>query len=259
MATRRSWSRRSMGGIRAGARASFWRTKVGLGHDDCRILCLGLPLVTSGGRWEGVDWLRRPLEIDVGGELTDGRWMSGVVKWERAFGWLTIRGLGERSAGEPVFARESLRDVERAVALSVDIGRQHDPESERDLIPLSDVGAELGPVGADVCRCPIGAGAFVGGRRQADHETPGRLRQGKTNRPTTAHIRLAASGYFPVPKNAGDGSAVGAGFRHSPRLPCRIPHTDKSRSAESRRPVQRFDRTQRRTIAGPIQGTCRAP
>ena len=51
---------------------------------DRRVLSLGLPLVKRWGSWEGVDRLRRPLEIDLVAELTDGRWMTGAVKWDRA-------------------------------------------------------------------------------------------------------------------------------------------------------------------------------
>jgi len=45
---------------------------------------LGLPLVKHWGRWEGVDRHRAPLEIDLVAELTDGRWLTGAVKWDRA-------------------------------------------------------------------------------------------------------------------------------------------------------------------------------
>lgn len=51
---------------------------------DRRVTSLGMPLVTRWGRWEGVDRLRRSLEIDIVAELADGRWMSGAVKWDRA-------------------------------------------------------------------------------------------------------------------------------------------------------------------------------
>lgn len=51
---------------------------------DRRALHLGLPLVRRWGRWEGVDRLRRPLEIDLVAEFTDGRWMTGAVKWDHA-------------------------------------------------------------------------------------------------------------------------------------------------------------------------------
>lgn len=51
---------------------------------DRRVMSLGMPLVTRWGRWEGVDRLRRSLEIDLVAELADGRWMTGAVKWDRA-------------------------------------------------------------------------------------------------------------------------------------------------------------------------------
>lgn len=51
---------------------------------DRRVPSLSLPLVSRWGRWEGVDRLRRSLEIDLVAELTDGRWMSGAVKWDHA-------------------------------------------------------------------------------------------------------------------------------------------------------------------------------
>ena len=51
---------------------------------DRRVSILGLPLVRRWGRWEGADRLRRSLEIDLVAELTDGRWMTGAVKWDRA-------------------------------------------------------------------------------------------------------------------------------------------------------------------------------
>lgn len=50
---------------------------------DRRVLSLGLPLVKRWGRWAGVDRQRRSLEIDLVAELTDGRWMTGAVKWDR--------------------------------------------------------------------------------------------------------------------------------------------------------------------------------
>jgi uncharacterized protein len=50
---------------------------------DRRVAMDGLPLVKRWGRWEGADRLRRPLEIDLVAELTDGRWLSGAVKWDR--------------------------------------------------------------------------------------------------------------------------------------------------------------------------------
>ncbi len=50
---------------------------------DRRALGLRLPLVNRWGRWEGVDRLRCSLEIDVVAELTEGRWMTGAVKWDR--------------------------------------------------------------------------------------------------------------------------------------------------------------------------------
>lgn len=51
---------------------------------DRRVLELGLPLVEQWGRWEGVDRLRRPLEIDIVAPLADGRTMTGSVKWDAA-------------------------------------------------------------------------------------------------------------------------------------------------------------------------------
>ena len=49
---------------------------------DRRVAGLHLPLVQRWGRWEGVDRLRRSLEIDLVAALADGRWMTGAVKWD---------------------------------------------------------------------------------------------------------------------------------------------------------------------------------
>jgi hypothetical protein len=40
-----------------------------------------LPLVSEWGRWEGVDRQRAPLELDIAGTLSDGRVLTGGVKW----------------------------------------------------------------------------------------------------------------------------------------------------------------------------------
>ena len=45
---------------------------------------LGLPLVREWGRWEGKDHRRVPLEIDIVARLTEGRVLTGAVKWNRA-------------------------------------------------------------------------------------------------------------------------------------------------------------------------------
>lgn len=45
---------------------------------------LALPMVKQWGRWEGTDRQRQSLEIDIVSELTDGRWMTGAVKWDGA-------------------------------------------------------------------------------------------------------------------------------------------------------------------------------
>ena len=44
---------------------------------------LGLPLVRNWGRWEGKDHRRTPLEIDIVARLTEGRVLTGAVKWNR--------------------------------------------------------------------------------------------------------------------------------------------------------------------------------
>ncbi|HEX5831542.1 MAG TPA: ATP-binding protein [Gemmatimonadaceae bacterium] len=44
---------------------------------------LKLPMVHEWGRWEGRDRDRQPLEIDIACRLTDGRVMTGGVKWNR--------------------------------------------------------------------------------------------------------------------------------------------------------------------------------
>lgn len=51
---------------------------------DRRALGAGLPMVEQWGRWEGVDRVRRPLEVDVVAPLVDGRTMTGAVKWDAA-------------------------------------------------------------------------------------------------------------------------------------------------------------------------------
>jgi len=40
-----------------------------------------LPLVREWGRWEGQDAQRQPLELDIATELSDGRMLTGGVKW----------------------------------------------------------------------------------------------------------------------------------------------------------------------------------
>lgn len=40
-----------------------------------------LPLVSEWGRWEGQDAQRQPLEVDVAAQLSDGRMLTGGVKW----------------------------------------------------------------------------------------------------------------------------------------------------------------------------------
>ncbi len=44
---------------------------------------LRLPLVTTWGRWEGVDRDRQSVEIDVVARLSDGAMLTGAVKWNR--------------------------------------------------------------------------------------------------------------------------------------------------------------------------------
>ncbi len=44
---------------------------------------LGLPVVRTWGRWEGKDHRRTPLEIDIVARLTEGRVLTGAVKWNR--------------------------------------------------------------------------------------------------------------------------------------------------------------------------------
>lgn len=43
---------------------------------------LGLPMVRTWGRWEGVDRLRRPLEVDIVAPLVGGGVLTGAVKWD---------------------------------------------------------------------------------------------------------------------------------------------------------------------------------
>ncbi|HXC25299.1 MAG TPA: ATP-binding protein [Gemmatimonadaceae bacterium] len=50
---------------------------------DRRRGALGLPMVREWGRWEGTDRMRKSLEIDIVAPLTDGRVMTGAVKWNR--------------------------------------------------------------------------------------------------------------------------------------------------------------------------------
>jgi hypothetical protein len=42
-----------------------------------------LPIVRDWGRWEGLDRDRRQIEIDVVARRTDGRMLTGAVKWNR--------------------------------------------------------------------------------------------------------------------------------------------------------------------------------
>jgi len=51
---------------------------------DRRAPALQLPLVSQWGRWEGADRFGRSLELDIVAEQTDGRWLTGSVKWDRA-------------------------------------------------------------------------------------------------------------------------------------------------------------------------------
>lgn len=43
-----------------------------------------LPLLREWGRWEGVDHIREPLEVDVASLLMDGRVLTGAIKWNRS-------------------------------------------------------------------------------------------------------------------------------------------------------------------------------
>ncbi|HEY0777215.1 MAG TPA: DUF234 domain-containing protein [Gemmatirosa sp.] len=45
---------------------------------------LDLPMIAVWGRWEGTDRARRSLEVDLVAPLTDGRVLTGAVKWDRA-------------------------------------------------------------------------------------------------------------------------------------------------------------------------------
>jgi len=45
---------------------------------------LGLPVVRHWGRWEGKDHRRVPVEIDLVARLTEGRVLSGAVKWNKS-------------------------------------------------------------------------------------------------------------------------------------------------------------------------------
>ena len=44
---------------------------------------LDLPLVAEWGRWEGVDRARQSVEVDIASRLSDGRVLSGAIKWGR--------------------------------------------------------------------------------------------------------------------------------------------------------------------------------
>ncbi len=50
---------------------------------DGRALALQLPLLARWGRWEGNDRRCGSLELDIVAELTDGRCLTGSVKWSR--------------------------------------------------------------------------------------------------------------------------------------------------------------------------------
>jgi hypothetical protein len=79
--------------------AAVWRTHVAprfdtyMGHIFETIVeeayyrlqeSLDLPLVEEWGRWEGVDRVRKPLEVDIAALLIDKRVMTGAVKWKRS-------------------------------------------------------------------------------------------------------------------------------------------------------------------------------
>ncbi|HSU14655.1 ATP-binding protein [Longimicrobium sp.] len=51
---------------------------------DRRSPGMGLAMVERWGQWEGVDRGRRSLEVDIVAPLTDGRVMTGAVKWDAA-------------------------------------------------------------------------------------------------------------------------------------------------------------------------------
>jgi AAA+ ATPase superfamily predicted ATPase len=42
-----------------------------------------LPMVSEWGRWEGVDRQGKSLEIDIASRLSDGRMLTGAIKWNR--------------------------------------------------------------------------------------------------------------------------------------------------------------------------------
>jgi AAA+ ATPase superfamily predicted ATPase len=43
----------------------------------------GLPVIREWGRWEGVDRVRMPVEVDIASYLVDGRVLTGAVKWNQ--------------------------------------------------------------------------------------------------------------------------------------------------------------------------------
>ncbi len=72
-----------------------------------------LPMVSEWGRWEGVDRDRQSLEIDIASRLSDGRVLTGAIKWNRrAIGADLHRDhlsmLGRLAAAGVRWAREAL-------------------------------------------------------------------------------------------------------------------------------------------------------
>ena len=50
---------------------------------DRRAAALGLPMVSTPGRWEGTGRDRRSIEVDIVSTLADGAVLTGAVKWNR--------------------------------------------------------------------------------------------------------------------------------------------------------------------------------
>jgi hypothetical protein len=57
-----------------------------------------LPMVEQWSRWEGTDRTGAPREIDIVARLTDGRVMTGAVKWGTIDGGVHVRHLRDLEA-----------------------------------------------------------------------------------------------------------------------------------------------------------------
>jgi len=76
---------------------------------------LGLPVLSTCSRWEGVDRNRRSIELDILGRLENGEMLTGEVKWSSSpvdpdVHFQLVRNLEDLAASRQSWARQALGD-----------------------------------------------------------------------------------------------------------------------------------------------------